>query len=174
MKVSIRCLLLLVAVPIVAIPSRAQHRDPLNNAEIDQLRETNQEPDQRLKLIVKFARARLDSVDQIRSDPKTAAADRPSKIHDALEDFLSIYDELGDNLDMYREQRADLRKPLKEIVEADSEFRSKLDKVREATTPDQLKEYGFVLTNITEALRDGTEEHRRMLREANAQPRKKK
>ena len=167
-------LVIVLALTGSALLSPAQHRDPLNNAEINELRENTQEPDLRLKLIVKFARARLDAVDQVRSDPKTAAPDRPDKIHDSLEDFLFIYDELGDNLDMYREQRTDLRKPLQVIVQADSEFQTRLDKLKESSTPDETKQYGFVLTNAMEALHDGIIEHRRMLQEANSQPRKKK
>ena len=55
-----RSLMLAVASLLVTLPSQAQKRyDPLNQKEIDDLRETNQEPDKRLKLYIAYARARL-------------------------------------------------------------------------------------------------------------------
>ena len=47
-----------------------RRRDPLTPLEVDQLRDTAMEPDLRLKLYVKFARVRLASLEQVRSDPK--------------------------------------------------------------------------------------------------------
>jgi len=44
---------------LLPMASAVPRHDPLTPAEIDQLRDTAQEPDQRLKLYVKFARARL-------------------------------------------------------------------------------------------------------------------
>ena len=49
-------LLLALAVPLAA---QVTKRDPLTDAESDQLREVAMEPDKRLKLIIKFAQARL-------------------------------------------------------------------------------------------------------------------
>ncbi len=52
-------------------PLQAQRkRDALTAPEIDQLRDTAMEPDLRLKLYVTFARARLVSLEQARSDPE--------------------------------------------------------------------------------------------------------
>ena len=62
-------------------PLQAQRkRDPLTAPEIDQLRDTAMDPDLRLKLYVTFARARLVSLEQARSDPKTT--DRGLVTHD--------------------------------------------------------------------------------------------
>src|SRR5512135_2117170 len=74
-----------------------RRRDPLTQPEIDQLRDTAQEPDERLKLYVKFARTRLDALEKARTDAK--AGDRGRQIHDCLQDFLDLYDELNDNID---------------------------------------------------------------------------
>ena len=58
-------------------PGLAQRQhDSLTNPEIDQLRDTALEPDLRLKLYVKFARARLAALEQARADPKTLIAAR--------------------------------------------------------------------------------------------------
>lgn len=98
-----------------------RHRDPFTQAEIDQIRETSWEPQLRLTLYVKFARARLVELEQRRSDPKTK--DRAQQTHDHLDDFLLIYDELNDNIDTYVDRKNDIRKPLKMIIDADTEFR---------------------------------------------------
>ena len=109
---------LFLALPLCA----QQRRDPLNQREIDQLRDAMLDPDTRLKLYLKFARDRMTSLEQMRTDPKTT--DRPRKTHDMLEDFLAVYDELNDNVDMYVGRKDDVRKPLKLIIEADTEFQA--------------------------------------------------
>src|SRR5262249_6965230 len=86
-------------------------RDPLTAPETDELREVAQEPVKRLKLYVKYGQARMTAIEQLRSDPKLAE-DRGRQIHDLLEDFTNIVDELDDNVDMYHERGSDLRKPL--------------------------------------------------------------
>src|SRR5512138_87019 len=83
-------------------------RDPLNPVEIDQLRDAMLEPLDRLKLYVQFARTRLDSLEQMRRDPKTG--NRGQRTHDMLGDFLAIYDELNENIDMYVDRKEDIRK----------------------------------------------------------------
>ena len=80
-----------------------RHRDPLTQAEIDQIRDASWEPRQRLTLYVQFARNRLVKLEQVRSDPKTK--DRPQKTHDMLDDFQLLYDELNDNIDTYVDRK---------------------------------------------------------------------
>src|SRR5271166_4799455 len=78
----------------------AQRRDPLNEKEIDEMRESADWPDKRLELMTGFARARMAAIEQLRADPK-AAKDRPTQIHDLLQDFTALVDEIEDNIDMY-------------------------------------------------------------------------
>ena len=56
-----------------------------------------------------------------------------------LEDFLALYDELNDNIDMYVGRKDDIRKPLKLIIEADTEFQSKLRAIKTPPTPTPKK-----------------------------------
>ena len=90
--------LFLVLFFLITTVASARRRDPLTTAESDQLRALASEPYKRLKLYVKFTSARLDSIEQLRSDPKSAEG-RGRKIHDLLEDFTAIIDEINDNLD---------------------------------------------------------------------------
>jgi hypothetical protein len=149
---------------LLAVPLAAQRRhDPLNPVEVDQLRDAMLEPDTRLKLYVKFARDRLTALEQMRGNPKTT--DRARQTHDLLEDFLAIYDELNDNVDMYVDRKDDIRKPLKLVIEADTEFQSKLRAVKDSANTDaaEAKQYEFILTNAIDTVDSSAEEHRKTL-----------
>jgi len=159
----VRIFLFSLLLLFAALPCLAQRSDPLNDQEIDALRDTNQNSEKRLKLLVKFARARLDSIDQAKTDQKMAVQDRDDKIHDLLQDFLSIYDELGDNLDMYHERSDDMRKGLQEVIQGDGEFQARLERIRHASAADELKQYYFVLTNAQDTVRSGSSEHKNLL-----------
>lgn len=163
-------LLLLFIAPAVA----ERHGEPLNPLEIDQLRESALDPEVRLKLIVKFARARLASLEEVRSDPKTT--DRTQPTHDLLQDFLDIYDELNDNLDMYVDRKDDIRKPLKVVIEADVEFQAKLRALKAAAPAahDDPSQYQFVLSNAIQTLDESAPDHRQLLTEQEAAAKRKK
>jgi chromosome segregation ATPase len=140
-------------------------RDPLTIPEIDQLRETATEPDLRLKLYVKFARARLASLEQARSDPKTT--DRGLETHDRLQDFLDVYDEMNENIDTYVGRKSDLRKVLKTVIEADTEFQARIRALQDAanTAKDEARQYEFLLSNALETLDSSAQDHRQLLSE---------
>ena len=131
----------------------------LRQAEIDQIRDTSWEPQLRLGLYVKFARARLVGMEQMRADPKTK--DRAQQTHDKLDDFLLIYDELNDNIDTYVDRKNDIRKPLKLIIDADTEFQAKLLALRDAAgvSPEEFKQYEFVLSNALDTVDSTAEDH---------------
>jgi hypothetical protein len=153
------CLMLMIA----AVAAGERRRDPLTQAEIDQVRDVSWEPLQRLGLYMKFARARLVALEQMRNDPKTK--DRAVQTHDKLDDFLLIYDELNDNIDTYVNRKDDIRKPLKLIIETDNEFQAKLRALKDAADipPEESKTYEFVLTNAIDTLDSSAEEHRQLL-----------
>jgi chromosome segregation ATPase len=149
---------------LLSVPGVAQHsRDPLTSPEVDQLRDTAMDPDLRLKLYVKFARARLASLEQARSDPKTT--DRGLETHDRLQDFLDVYDELNENIDTYVDRKSDLRKVLKAVIEGDTEFQSKLRALRDAASAakEETKQYEFLLSNALETVDSSSQDHRQLL-----------
>jgi len=150
---------LLLALPLFC--SAQRRRDPLNPEEVDQLRDAMLDPDTRLKLYVKFTRDRMTALEQMRTNPKTT--DRPRQTHDRLEDFLAVYDELNDNIDMYVGRKDDIRKPLKLVIEADTEFQSKLRALKDSANTDaaEAKQYEFVLTNAVDTVDAGADEHRK-------------
>ena len=151
---------------LLAVGATAQRRsDPLTEPEIDQLRDTALDPDRRLKLYVDFARARLTALEQVRSDPKIV--DKGAAIHDRLQDFEGVYDELDDNLDTFNSRNDDLRKVLKVILEADAEFQSRLRAVKDAAVDnkDEEKKYEFILADVLDDVNSGAADHRQLLAE---------
>jgi len=151
----------------------AQHRDPLNDKEIDEMREAADYPDKRLELMVSFVRARLSSIEQLRADPKNAK-DQPTQIHDLLQDFTALLDEIDDNIDMYASHKTDMRKGLKLVIEADSEWQLQLRKLKEQSPPEELDQYSFILVNAIEAVKDSADSARKELQEQNELAKNKK
>ena len=153
------------AVMVVGAGSAQRHRDPFTPAEIDEIRDASWEPEKRLALYVKFSRGRLAALEQVRNDPK--AKNRAQQTHDRLDDFLLIYDELNDNIDTYIDRRNDIRKPLKVIIDADTEFQAKLRALKDAADVPaaEAKQYEFVLTNALDTVDSSAEDHRKLLTE---------
>lgn len=151
----------------------AQKRDPLNEKEIDEMRESAEWPDKRLELMVKFARARMTAIDQLQANAKTAK-DRPMQIHDLLEDFTSLVDELEDNVEMYGSHNADMRKGLTLLIEANSEWQLQLRRLKQQSPPEELDQFSFVLTNATDAVADIGDDARQQLQQQNELAKQKK
>ena len=142
-----------------------RQRDPFTQSEIDQIRDVSWEPQQRLTLYIRFARERLVALEQMRADPKVK--DRAQLTHDKLDDFVAIYDELNDNIDTYIDRHNDIRKPLKMIIDADSEFQAKLLALKDAANVprEESQKYEFVLSNALDTLQDSAQDHRGLLEE---------
>jgi hypothetical protein len=158
-------LVLTVTLGCVAVAFAQRHHDPLSPNEIDQLRDTAQEPDLRLKLYVTFARTRLDAIEQSQHDPKVTNHADATREH--LQSFVDVYDELNDNVETFNERRLDIRKPLKSIIDADTEFQSKLRALQTSSTasPQAASQFEFLLSNAVDAVDDGIKDHREILDE---------
>jgi hypothetical protein len=151
---------------LLVLPLGAQKKnDPLNPLEIDQLRDAMLDPDIRLKLYVKFTRDRMAKIEEMRSNPKTT--ERGLQTHDMLQDFLTLYEELNDNIDMYAGRKNDIRKPMKLVIEADTEFQAKLRALKNtaATNATEAKQFEFVLTDALDTVDSSADDHRKTLSE---------
>ena len=167
-------LALLLALPLVFPVCAQRRRDPLNPLEIDQLRDAMLDPNERLKLYVTFSRDRMTKLEQMRSDPKTT--ERARQTHDMLEDFLAVYNELNDNIDMYVGRKDDIRKPLKVVIEADTEFQSKLRAIKNAANSNaaEANQYEFLLTDALDTVDSSADDHRKTIAEVEEYLKKKK
>src|SRR5215467_3478039 len=156
-----RTVLVISALILAFLPAAAEqhHRDPLNDLEIDKLRDAAQEPEARLKLYIEFARVRLAKLEQVRVDDK--ATDRDQLTRDALQDFLDVYDELNTNVDTFADRGDDLRKALKPVIEADTEFGSKLRAFKSSLGGAEAgTDYAFLLGSALEAVDESAKDHR--------------
>jgi len=169
-------LAILIGCAALSLPGYAQHHASLTAAEVDQLRDAAQEPDDRLKLYLKFLRDRMATLEQIRTNPKIT--DKPVQIHDHLQDFLDLYDELNDNIDTFVDRKDDIRKPLKAVMEADSELQQKMTAYQNQLQADKsdTKSYAFLLSSIHDELKNSADDHRQLMQEQEeaAKHRKKK
>ena len=176
-----RLAIIFAAVLLTGIATaQVRRHDPLTDEEIDQLREMTQEPEHRIKLLVQFTRERLATLDQPLK--ATDSAGRGREIHDHLEDFVALYDEIDDNLTMYLEHKEDIRKPLRLLIAADEEFAARFRHMREqlddpkvaAALLAESTEYTFVLANAAESVGSALGDHRKLLAEQEAAAREKK
>jgi hypothetical protein len=142
-----------------------RQEDTLSPQEVDQVRDAALSAEERLKLYVNFARARLDALEQSRTDQ--SVKDHAKAIHDHLQDFLAVYDELDENVDTYADRKDDMRKALKTVIDGDTEFQAKLRGIEDSTTatPRDKTEYEFLLTSALHAVDDGAQDHRQLLAE---------
>ena len=103
---------------LLAMPSLAQKqkREPLTEAQVDKIAEAGVDPNARVALYTQFLNEHADAIKSL-SNRKVSDA-RASRLNDALQDFTALMDELGENLDMYSDRKADIRKSLQALNEA--------------------------------------------------------
>jgi hypothetical protein len=161
--------LALIALIILALPAAfAARRDPLNEKEADQVREASMDAEKRLPLFAQFARVRLETVEHMRSDPRLAT-ERGPQIHDLLEDFTTLVDELGDNIDDFVQRGDDVRKPLKTIIETLTSFQLKLRTIKQTKDDPafakEFHDYEFPLDSAVDAVNAGLDSARKTMEE---------
>jgi hypothetical protein len=170
---SMRWWMAVLTILLVSTMAIAQRHDPLTEKEADQLRETAQEPNKRLHLMVTFAKARMEAIERLRSD-KNMAAVQGEQVSDLLGDVASIVDEIDDNLSSYDSKGEDIRKALREVVEMNTDFQLKLRAIKDTTAPEQKKMYSFAIDNAMESVNSSADSARAMLDDENAKKGKEK
>ncbi len=102
-------------------PAFAQSKkDPLTDQQIEDVREAGDQPLQRIKLFVGYVDDRAKGIHTLNADP--IAQNKNVRLHNLMEEFTRLSDELQDNMDNFDQQHADLRKVLKEIVDKTGEW----------------------------------------------------
>lgn len=100
------------------------HESALSEAEVERVRDARLVPAECINLFAGFLDARVGKVQEL-----FAKGRRPGREEDTrelLQQFTSIADELGDNLDDYGPRHADLRKALPKLVQAAERWSSAL------------------------------------------------
>jgi hypothetical protein len=141
MKTLLWCLLL-------AAPLAAQ-RDFLNADEVDQIKEA-QEPVDRLKLYAKFAKQRVDLVQNLLSKDK---AGRSLMIHDALEDYSKIVDAIDDVTDDALLHKKEVKLGLDAVAVVEKQTLPVLQKIQDKP-PKDIARYDFALKQAIDTTED--------------------
>ena len=102
--------LLLAAAPVMPHAWAQSKKDPLTEQQIEEVREAGDQPLVRIRLFVGYVDQRAKDIHSINADP--VAQNKSVRIHNLLEEFTRLCDDLQDNMDQYDEQHADLRKVL--------------------------------------------------------------
>lgn len=148
------------------LPAFAQEREPLNDKEVDELREAAMEPAKRLKLYLMFSGERLINIDNLQGNNK--ADNRGAQIHDLLQDFGTLIDEMDDNIDEYARRAQDMRKVLPDVIQSETEFQTKLRELQQSTLNDpkaaqEVRTYNFALQDAMDSLRESIEDAQKTL-----------
>jgi len=96
--------------------AQKEKREPLTPAQIDEIREAGIYPDDRINLYTKFINEHADTIKGLTSRGKSGG--RAQRLDGELQDLADLMDELGENLDVYSERKADIRKALKNLSES--------------------------------------------------------
>jgi hypothetical protein len=121
---AMRNLIILAVSLLIAVPLRAQKEkpEPLTPAQQDQIAEAGIDPVARVGLYVKFLDEHSDTIKGLITRAHTTA--RVQRLNGELEDFAALADELDDNLDVYSERKADIRKSLKGLNDGIARWQS--------------------------------------------------
>jgi hypothetical protein len=98
------------------LPAQKEKREPLTGPEIEQIREAGIYPSDRIALYTKFLNEHADTIKKLTDRGKSGS--RAQRLDGELQDFTALMDELGSNLDVYSDRKADLRKALKPLTES--------------------------------------------------------
>jgi hypothetical protein len=104
---------LLLAAPLCA---QKEKREPLTETQIEEIREAGIDPNERVSLYTKYLDAHAATIKALST--RVRSDQRARRLDSELQDFTALMDELGSNLDVYSDRKADIRKSLKPLSES--------------------------------------------------------
>ena len=122
--------------PLLGANAQAKD-DVLSQREVDELRDAAFVPSERIVVYSRILDDRAKQIDQLVAK-RRGHTDYPGEMHDFLEQFGEIADELNDNLDEYSRNHRDVRKMLPKLIQAMERWSTTL------RTPAEDEAYGVV------------------------------
>ena len=111
---TILCVLAATSLPRLAFTQ--QRESALSDGEVEKLRDTAYYPPERILAFIAFLDQRTREIDRLSTGPRRPG--REEDVHDQMEKFTSIADDLDDNLTDYGKRHYDIRKALPKLVAA--------------------------------------------------------
>ncbi len=130
-------------------------KDPLTDKQIEEVREAGDDPPQRVTLFMGYIEDRSQQIHSLATS--AGAQNREARTHNLLDEFTRLADDLEDNMDEFNDQHADLRKPLKVLVEKSAAWTTVLNE------PKPSPQYDFVRKTALDANRSVHEDAVQML-----------
>lgn len=164
-----RVFLICCAVLACNLALYAQTRQvPLSDADTDKLRESADNPPERVKLYIKFTDERIASIKSVLVSKRPMTPVQSLQLHNLMDEFTHLVDEVQDNVDGYAERHSDIRKPLKELLDANARWQEVL------RLPPPDPSYDFARKTAQEAAASIAEAGQKMIEEQNVYFKEKK
>ncbi len=143
-----RFLLLTIATGL-SLFGQASTRDFLTGDEVDRIRLV-QEPNERMKLYLEFAKMRVDMLQSFLAKEK---AGRSALIHDTLEDFTKIIEAIDAVADDALKRKVPIEVGIATVAASEKEMLDSLRKMQDAN-PKDMPRYKFALEQAIETTED--------------------
>jgi hypothetical protein len=152
---------LAAALACICACAHAQMREnALSDAEVERLRDTAYYPPQRVEAFIEFLNQRTEEIQKLSSGKRKPG--REEDIHEQMEQWTSIADDLDDNLEEYGTRHKDIRKALPKLLTAVERWNTAL------RTPPENPEYSESRKLALESLEDLRETAKKLVEDQKA------